>query len=118
MPDARPEWHYQVGVTPDHTERPRDHCSKMDLLPSGDRPLSLCPPELDPKWRYFWRIGGRPTVTKFEELNASPIIPAAFPEWSGIMNKWGTKMLDALNGIAGMAALGKGFERPLFHEIL
>lgn len=118
MPDARPDYHYQVGVTPDHVERPRDHCSRMDTLPEGARPLSLCPPELDPKWRYFWRIGSRPTVTKFTELNAAPVIPAAFPEWKGTMDSWGNKMLAALVSTAGLAAIGMGLPENTFMDMM
>lgn len=54
--DARPEHHFQVGVTPEHQELPRDHCIKMNAMDGKDAPLSKCPPELDPKWRFFWRI--------------------------------------------------------------
>ena len=54
--DARPELHYQVGVTPAMVERPRDHCARVAGLDGGNKPLTLCPPEADPKWRYFWRV--------------------------------------------------------------
>lgn len=47
---------YQVGVTPEGTERPRPHCERINQLPDGHRPLSLCPPEADPKWRFFWTV--------------------------------------------------------------
>jgi hypothetical protein len=60
--DARPEISYQVGSTPSHVELPRDHCERMRAFKDADRPLSLCPPELDPKWRFFWRVGERPKV--------------------------------------------------------
>lgn len=54
--DARPELHYQVGVTPAMVERPRDHCARVAAFDLPDKPLTLCPPEADPKWRYFWRV--------------------------------------------------------------
>jgi hypothetical protein len=37
-------------------ERPRDHCGKVAKFAPADKPLTLCPPEADPKWRYFWRV--------------------------------------------------------------
>lgn len=55
--DARPEYQFQIGVTPDGTELPRNHCGKMGALGPGNKPLSPCPPEKDPKWRFFWRTG-------------------------------------------------------------
>ena len=52
--DARPDLSYQVGVTPAMIEKPRAHCSTFEALP--DKPFTICPPEADPKWRFFWRI--------------------------------------------------------------
>lgn len=48
--------HTQVGVTPAMIERPRDHCKRVGSFALPDRPLTVCPPEADPKWRYFWRV--------------------------------------------------------------
>jgi hypothetical protein len=45
-----------VGVTPEYTELPRNHCPRIESYPEEDRPLTICPPEADPKWRFFWRI--------------------------------------------------------------
>lgn len=60
--DARPEFHYQVGVTPELKERPRDHCGRAQQLAKEHAPVTLCPPELDKKSRFFWRVGDRPKV--------------------------------------------------------
>lgn len=46
----------QVGVTPAFAEQPRNHCDRIARYPEEDRPRTLCPPEADPKWRFFWRI--------------------------------------------------------------
>lgn len=58
--DARPEYGYQVGVTKDFVELPRNHCKSMGAYGPDNKPLSPCPPELDPKWRFFWRTGPLP----------------------------------------------------------
>jgi hypothetical protein len=60
--DARPEFSYQVGVTPEHQEQARNHCARVKVLDESERPLTLCPPELDKKSRFFWRMGPRPPV--------------------------------------------------------
>jgi len=112
--DARPKFAYQVGVTPEHTERPRDHCATMGTLGPDDKPLSPCPPELDPKWRFFWRIGQLPEKTNFPALNADAVIPPEFPEWKENMDKWGGKMMDALFVLAEMAAIGFDMEPDAF----
>ena len=62
---------FQVGATPSFTELPRDHCDRMKAFKEADAPLSLCPPELDPKWRFFWRIGERPEVSAPAPLSSS-----------------------------------------------
>ena len=51
MSDVRKELYYQVGSTPSGVELPRDHCDRMRAFKDADKPLSLCPPEKDPKWR-------------------------------------------------------------------
>ena len=108
--DARPEIYYQVGVTPSHIERARDHCDVMGTYKGDNTPLSPCPPELDAKWRFFWRIGPQPETTKYQQLNMDPIIPPEFPEWSETMDMWGGKMMGAINCLSEMAALG--FDMP------
>jgi len=72
--------------------------------------LSPCPPELDPKWRFFWRIGPTPKTTAFPSLNMDPVLPPEFPEWKQVMDMWGSKMLDAVTSFAEMAAVG--FDLP------
>lgn len=104
--DARPSYSYQVGVTPAHVEKPRDHCKVMGAYGPDNKPLSPCPPEFDPKWRFFWRVGPVPKETKFPSLNADAVIPPEFPQWKDVMDMWGGKMTSALFTLAEMAATG------------
>jgi hypothetical protein len=62
-------------------EKARNHCSKVEKLDSDEKPLTICPPEVDKKLRFFWRIGKIPEKTEFKQLNADPVLPAGFPEW-------------------------------------
>jgi isopenicillin N synthase-like dioxygenase len=114
MQDVRKEYFYQVGATPSRTELPRDHCERMRAFKEADKPLSLCPPEKDPKWRFFWRMGERPPTTSFEQLNAPPVLPSAIPEWPEVMNSWGTCLLDAGFSIGELAAVGFGLPEDAF----
>ncbi|KAF1334751.1 Isopenicillin n synthase-like, partial [Globisporangium splendens] len=116
--DARPDLHYQVGVTPELKENARNHCARAATLPKEHAPVSICPPEADKKSRFFWRIGERPTVTKFAALNAEPVIPKDFPEWETVMNMWGNKMLDAIKDLAEMAAIGLDLEKDALSQRL
>jgi isopenicillin N synthase-like dioxygenase len=104
--DAHPEVHYQVGVTPSHFEKARNHCAQMGAYDSENKPISPCPPEKDAKWRFFWRIGGTPEVTKYPALNMDPVVPPEFPEWTEVMNMWGNKMLSAVEVLATMTEVG------------
>lgn len=116
--DARPQYAYQVGVTPEFVERARNHCSRMGSLGPGNKPLSPCPPELDCKWRFFWRIGKPPVSSKFPQLNMAPVIPPEIPEWETVMNSWGERMLDALHVAAEMSATGFGLPSDAFTKLM
>lgn len=118
--DARPELFYQVGVTPDMKETaicaadPACRAVIEGLAPE-DRPLMPTGP--DPKWRFFWRIGERPSAadTQFAELNAPPVVPPAFQEeWQSTMDGWGEKLLAAVSTVAEMIAIGWGQPRGVF----
>lgn len=109
---------FQVGVTPDGVERPRDNTAIAAMLKSSERPLSdPAARQRDPKWRFFWRCGARPTETDFPELNAEQVIPADFStEWAQIMDGWGYKLLDTLFLVAEMIALGLDLPRNALQE--
>ena len=110
--DARPDLHYQVGVTPSGVEKARPRCEEASQL--TDKPRSECPPLPDAKWRFFWRVGERPSSSKFEELNAPAVIPEGFDEWEKTMDAWGSSLVDTATTVAEMAALGFGLERGAF----
>lgn len=107
LKDAHPEHHYQVGVTPEKTELPKNNCSDTFTMTELNRPVTLCPPEKDAKWRFFWRIGERPKTTNFEDLNADPVIPEAFKErWSHVMDTWGNSLLRSVLDITEAISYG------------
>lgn len=73
------------------------------------------PTAADAKWRFFHRMGARPTNTKFGELNATPVVPKAFAAtWDATLNAWGEKMMQAAFTIAEMAAIGFGLPKDSF----
>lgn len=116
MKDVHPELSYQLGATPEFTEVPRDHVDKIQHLDSKNS--AHIPKGADPKWRYFWRIGERPQDTKFPELNASPVIPESFPEWPQTMDKWGKLMMQSVETVAEMTAIGLDLPINTFTDIL
>eukprot|EP01114_Cavostelium_apophysatum_P006747 TRINITY_DN1819_c0_g1_i1.p1 TRINITY_DN1819_c0_g1~~TRINITY_DN1819_c0_g1_i1.p1 ORF type:complete len:348 (-),score=59.63 TRINITY_DN1819_c0_g1_i1:60-1103(-) len=116
MKDVHPELSYQLGATPEFTEVPRDHVDRISEL--GQNNAAHVPKGADLKWRYFWRIGQRPESTKFPELNAPPVIPASFPEWSQVMDKWGSLMMQSVQTVAEMTAVGLGLPVNTFTDLL
>ncbi|CAM8961094.1 unnamed protein product [Rhodiola kirilowii] len=117
----RPNLHYQVGVTPEGVEVPRSLVDeqmqeKLKAMPNEFQPAT--PKGPDPKWRYMWRLGPRPSNTKFQELNSEPVIPEGFPEWKETMDSWGYKMISAIEIVAEMAAIGFGLPRDAFTSLM
>jgi len=116
MKDVRPQYSYQVGATPEGTERPRDHSAKIiNLKAPNDAHIPSGP---DAKWRYFWRIGSRPEKTEFAALNAEEVVPEAFPEWPQVMNEWGGLMIESVKTVAEMLAIGLGLEKDAITSLL
>jgi len=117
--DIRKEHFYQVGVTPSMVEQARDHCQRAKQYSDENRPMTICPPEADTKCRFFWRIGDRPSTTNYQQLNADPVIPAAFADrWETIMNDWGNKMLSTVRTVSEMAALGMNLSKDTFTSLM
>ncbi|KAH7544767.1 hypothetical protein FEM48_Zijuj01G0021200 [Ziziphus jujuba var. spinosa] len=117
----RPHLHYQVGVTPEGVEVPRslvdeEMQEKVNAMPEQFRPA--LPKGPDCKWRYMWRVGPRPSNTRFKELNSEPVIPAGFPEWKETMDSWGYKMISAIEAVAEMAAIGFGLPKDAFTSLM
>ena len=44
-------------------------------LPEAHQPSLPTGP--DPKWRFFWRVGERPSNGQYAELNAEPVVPVS-----------------------------------------
>lgn len=118
LADAKPEYHYQTGVTPEKIERARNHYEKVKDLPEEDKALSEFPPTYDAKWRYMWKIGER---AEGAPDNFPQVIPEAsedkiLEDWENKMNKWGDKLLQAALVAAEMAAIGMGLPKDTFSQ--
>jgi isopenicillin N synthase-like dioxygenase len=121
MRDARPDIFYQLGVTPEGTELPRctsDPRCRDIVNQYTDDNKPLFPSGPDAKWRYFHRIGERPTQTSFPMLNEPPVIPEGFPNWVPTLDSWGYKLLNAAFTISEMLAVGLGLHKHTFTDLL
>jgi len=119
MPDVRKEYHYQVGTTPSGIEKARNHCEKVAKYDGADKPWTECPPDYDPKSRFFWRMGEIPPQTEFPQLNMDPVIPKSFEkEWPLVMNTWGSLILSTVLTVSEMAAVGYNLPANTFTNLL
>ena len=60
LEDAKPEYHYQVGVCPEILEMARCHKERIQKYTEENKPISPLEPVFDAKWRFMWKIGERP----------------------------------------------------------
>eukprot|EP01133_Synstelium_polycarpum_P003764 gene3764-4339_t len=116
MKDVHPEWSYQLGATPEFTEKPRDHSDVIRKL--KPQYAAHAPRGADPKWRFFWRIGDRPEETAYPELNCPPVIPEKFPQWQEVMDSWGSLMLSSMETVCEMIATGYGLPRDSLTSLM
>ncbi|KAL1740960.1 hypothetical protein HDZ31DRAFT_46438 [Schizophyllum fasciatum] len=123
--DERPEVGFQVGVTLENTEKPKCAVDEPCLhiiaaLDPAERPLDITAHSPDPKCRFFWRMGEQPPYeTQFPALNTPNVVPEAEPlksKWPPTMDKWGTCMKEAVEGIAEMTAVGLGLAPDTFRS--
>ncbi|UJR17336.1 hypothetical protein I4U23_004231 [Adineta vaga] len=116
--DIHDEVFYQVGLTSTYIERARNHCDTIAKLDRTEKALSICPPELDNKMRFFWRVGEAPSQSEYPQLHADPVIPEKFSEWKTIMDSWGKLMLESVLTVAQMCALGFGLPVDTFTSLM
>lgn len=112
--DARPSLFYQVGATPSYVERPRilSEAPSSALRVAAQSSRAVIPSGPDPKWRFFWRVGGRDSESsKFRELHADPVIPRALSDvWTDVMDDWGSRMLGVAEVLSSLLEQGLGLD--------
>ena len=54
--EIKPEINFQVGATPEFTEKCRDNKNMIDSFSADHKCATPMPPPYDAKWRYFWNI--------------------------------------------------------------
>lgn len=59
-----PAYDFQVGATPEFTERAKDHGKLFDSYSPENKPMTPTPPPYDAKWRYFWDISTDDSIKK------------------------------------------------------
>lgn len=112
--DIFPELGYQTGATPEYIEKARDHCDLMKKYGDEHKPQSICPPQFDAKWRFFWRVGEK--ASNDTMIDPPKTLPKDFPEWETTMDKWGYLMLNCVYTVAEMSAIGLGLPAKCFTD--
>jgi len=82
------------------------------------KPISICPPIYDSKWRYFWTVGEKNKEADEGMMIYPNDIPKDFPEWNTTMNTWGNKMLGGCEIAAKMAAIGYNLTENTFYDLM
>ncbi len=54
--DIYPQFHFEVGATPEFTEKARTHEKLLNSFTEGNKSHTPMPPPYDAKWRYFWNV--------------------------------------------------------------
>ena len=106
MQHVRRNLHYQVGLTPEFIEKPRDRCDTVYSLKASK------PTGYDPKSRWFHRMTPVEENTEFNDITGKNIIPEEFPEWEDTFNNIGDyfmKVFSKLNEIVS-SELGQSKE--------
>jgi isopenicillin N synthase-like dioxygenase len=116
LEDFYPQYGYQAGATPEGVEKARDHKELIDSLTGEHKPVTISPPPIDAKWRFFWRIGERPKIVDRNVINPPQHIPKDFPQWETIMDRWGNLMHDCVYTVSEMLATGFGLPENSFSE--
>lgn len=109
---------YKTGVTPDYIEIPRENQEFRQSLSSNNQPLTPLPPPKDPKWRYLWRIGDRDPNAKKSAVEPERVAPNDFPEFTKIVDKWGSQLLQAVHSVSQMLEIGLDIPKGSFYNLL
>jgi hypothetical protein len=109
----------QVGCTPSCTEVPRATKDKelqqrmMSYSPGNE---ATPPSGADVKWRFFWRLGWGESGEN-DEWGAQ-VKPQHIPEWPEAMDSWGHALLNTVEAVSRLLAIGYGLEEETFTSLL
>ena len=65
-------------------------------------------------------MGPRPATTAFPELNdgENPVVPAGIPNWSTVMDTWGSKLLATALTVSELLAASYGMPSEQFADLM
>lgn len=75
------------------------------------------PQSADVKWRFFWPLRLR-SHSQAGSLDADRVVPAGLPQWACTMDGWGQSMLDTVETVSELLALGYGLPPSTFSALL
>lgn len=76
------------------------------------------PSKADVKWRYFWPVQTHGTRQLGLKPALQQVIPEGMPRWEEIMNGWGSSMLDTVETVSELLALGYNLPMMAFSSLL
>ena len=112
--DIFPQHGYNVGLTPTHKEKARTQPDFIQKLHKEDLPYTPQPPPFDHKYRFMYPL----YESSQSEIDGDKYIPSDFPNFKEIMDDWSSLMMQAVNTVAQMAAIGFDIEQDFFKNKL
>lgn len=109
------ELHYQVGLTPEFIEKPRDHCELIHRLPKEHSAQK--PKDFDPKQRWFHRLTPIDPNTEFPLITGENVIPQELPEWKEIIENMGDCFMNVFDSLLKLLAEELGLEYNYFVDL-
>ena len=111
----------QTGATPSGTEVPRclgDVDLQRRMRSYSDANAAVTPERADVKWRYFWPLHSRAARARGDPPYLEQVVPRGMPAWRGTLDAWGGSLVDTVETIALLLAVGYGLREDAFTELL
>jgi hypothetical protein len=111
----------QCGATPSGTEVPRcigdaDLQRHMRAYSAANR--AMVPLSADVKWRYFWPVLSHAARDEGRVPELERVVPEGMPGWADVLEKWGCSLLDTVETVSELLALGYGLPEGTFTRLL
>lgn len=107
--------HYQVGLTPEFIEKPRDHCEIIHRLPKEHKAQK--PTNFDPKQRWFHRLTPVEENTEFPNITGENVIPTEIPNWCETIENMGECFMNIYDSLLLLLAEELNVEKSYFQDL-
>ena len=111
----------QTGATPSGTEVPRclgDADLQRRMRSYSAANAAVTPRAADVKWRYFWPLRSRGARERGAPASLEHVVPRGMPRWRETLDAWGGSLVDTVETVAQLLAVGYGLRDDTFTRLL